>query len=295
MGNFGGKWTLDKLDMVEDYLDAYTTALKHQPFRLIYIDAFAGTGIITLQRHNGREQQFVEGSAIRAKDVVDRCFDEILLVENDPRRHAELNDRMNAYHDHRIHVLKDDANYFLKNLSRDWRKCRGVLFLDPFATEVEWGTIERVASLKALDIWMLFPTMAIMRLLPRRGPPKEKHGAILTRVFGNTSWETLYRRNPQLTFLDDDIGKRRERSKGAEDILELYKTRLRDLYGDRFMAQSATLHNSKNRPLFELIFCVGHPGKTAITIAKNIARHIVMSKFPLHNGGYGFLDSDRTT
>src|SRR5690606_41679286 len=41
---FGGPWTEEKLDRVTRYLQAYTTALKNQPFQLMYIDAFAGTG-----------------------------------------------------------------------------------------------------------------------------------------------------------------------------------------------------------------------------------------------------------
>ena len=32
---FGGAWTLKKLDILESYLDAYTTALKRQPFKLM--------------------------------------------------------------------------------------------------------------------------------------------------------------------------------------------------------------------------------------------------------------------
>ena len=47
--DFGGPWTQQKLNILEHYLDAYTTALKNQPFRLVYIDAFAGTGRIELQ------------------------------------------------------------------------------------------------------------------------------------------------------------------------------------------------------------------------------------------------------
>ena len=42
--SFGGPWTQEKLEILSRYLDAYTTALKNQPFRLIYIDAFAGPG-----------------------------------------------------------------------------------------------------------------------------------------------------------------------------------------------------------------------------------------------------------
>ena len=45
---FGGSWTIEKLDILESYLDAYTTVLKNQPFKLMYIDAFAGTGRIEL-------------------------------------------------------------------------------------------------------------------------------------------------------------------------------------------------------------------------------------------------------
>ena len=46
---FGGDWTIDKLEILRRYLDAYTTALKEQPskerpFNLIYVDAFAGAG-----------------------------------------------------------------------------------------------------------------------------------------------------------------------------------------------------------------------------------------------------------
>ena len=37
---FGGLWTIEKLEILECYLDAYTTALKNKPFGLLYIDAF---------------------------------------------------------------------------------------------------------------------------------------------------------------------------------------------------------------------------------------------------------------
>ena len=45
---FGGDWTVHKLNILECYLDAYTTALKKQPFDLVYIDTFAGSGKIGL-------------------------------------------------------------------------------------------------------------------------------------------------------------------------------------------------------------------------------------------------------
>ena len=34
VNTFGGDWTNDKLQILEGYLKAYTTALKNQPFHL---------------------------------------------------------------------------------------------------------------------------------------------------------------------------------------------------------------------------------------------------------------------
>jgi protein gp37 len=41
---FGSAHTKRKLDKLEEYLRAYTTALKNQNFELLYFDAFAGAG-----------------------------------------------------------------------------------------------------------------------------------------------------------------------------------------------------------------------------------------------------------
>ena len=216
-------------------------------------------------------RQFLEGSAIRAKRVADRPFDEILLVEKDAHECTKLAERMKVNEDGRIQVLNKDANCFLQNLSRDWQTHRGVLFLDPFATEVEWTTIAKVASSEALDTWILFPTMAVMRMLTRQGQPK-KHGPILTRIYGNESWRDLYRPNPQYRLFGELEGQD-ERQKGTETLLQTYKNRLQGLYGKRFLEDTVTLRTPTNTPLFELIFCVGSP--KAINVAKRIAGHIV--------------------
>ena len=46
---FGGPWTQEKLRILGLYLDAYTMALKNQRFKLVYIDAFAASGLIRTQ------------------------------------------------------------------------------------------------------------------------------------------------------------------------------------------------------------------------------------------------------
>ena len=68
---FGGDWTIEKLDILTGYLDAYLTALKNFHFKKIYIDAFAGTGSITT-RDGQRE---IAGSA-RLALLADNHFDQ---------------------------------------------------------------------------------------------------------------------------------------------------------------------------------------------------------------------------
>lgn len=60
--SYGGDWTVEKLRNLGAYADAYTTALKNQPFRLIYFDAFAGEGSVAIKSglHAGN---VIDGSA----------------------------------------------------------------------------------------------------------------------------------------------------------------------------------------------------------------------------------------
>ena len=203
---FGGPWTKEKLDILEAYLDAYTTALKNQPFKLIYIDAFAGAGQIERHDDDGDTIGFLRGSTERAIRIQDKPFDELIFIEKDIARCAELEKLRHRYRERNISIERGDANRILSDLRRDWRACRGVLFLDPFSIEVDWSTIKRVASFNALDIWILFPVHTVMRMLPTSKQPDEispEWANRLTTVFGDESWRELYRENPQQTLSEN--------------------------------------------------------------------------------------------
>lgn len=270
---FGGPWTIAKLDTLEKYLNAYTTALKNQPFNLMYIDAFAGTGDINLRQEDSEARAFIEGSARRAIKIEDKQFDRLIFVENDYERYGKLLQlqRENPLRD--IQVKNCDANSFLLNMRGDWAKWRGVLFLDPFATEVEWRTIEKIAEFNALDTWLLFPISAITRILPTTKKPEDVSGKWadkLNRIFGDDSWRDLYRPSDQQSLFGGELS---QRAPGIEGILRIYKNKLKGLFKQRFMEESNLFVNSKNAPLFEFMFCVGNPA--GIGLAKKIASHII--------------------
>ena len=208
---FGGNWTRDKLRILEDYLKAYTTALKNQSFRLWYVDAFASTGYVSLDSGNvaqsrlsilreGRDDEtanILKGSARLAIEVDDRPFDEFIFIEQNFEYAIELSKLKQELNDRSIRVVPDDANKFLpdwcaeknRQLGTPWRGERAVIFLDPFATEVDWQTIQIISETKSVDLWILFPLSALTRMLPTDREPDEANIAGLYRVFGSQEWQ----------------------------------------------------------------------------------------------------------
>ena len=92
---FGGDWTEQKLAILAEYLAAYNTALKNQPFTRVYVDAFAGTGYrenrqkefgvvdIFEETRQDEPQRFLKGSAKRALEV-QPPFHRYVFVESEP-------------------------------------------------------------------------------------------------------------------------------------------------------------------------------------------------------------------
>ncbi len=140
LSGFGGDWTEVKLDILEKYLNFYTTALKKQGFELWYIDAFAGYGEIKI--NNNEVKKFIDGSVTRALNVKDKPFDKLFFVDKSKRKIESLERIKHENSNRDICIINCDANKFLGKLDDYLHspKTRGVLFLDPFGAQVEWST-----------------------------------------------------------------------------------------------------------------------------------------------------------
>ena len=147
---------------------------------------------------------------------------------------------------------------------------RAVVFLDPFATEVDWHTVEAVAKTEKCDIWILFPASAIRRLLPRQGPTT--HDAVLTRVFGDESWRELQRPAAQQSFDFFGDGPDIETEAGVEAIGRSYMTKLEGVFAG-VAANPRILRNSRNSPLYLFMFAAGN--RAGAPIALRIANHLL--------------------
>ena len=284
MGNkFGGEWTRIKLEILRKYLDAYTSALREKPFKnktfeLVYIDAFAGTGGIEINSKGYNEvKEFIDGSVQIALGIDNKPFDYFHFIEKDESRCRSLKKIKEANPmKEKISIYQEDANLFLQRdldvTMQGYR--RGVLFLDPFATAVKWSTVVAIADNKKLDTWILFPASSIARLIPTVNRPEdleEWKRKKLNGVFGDNSWEKVYSDVKQQSLVEIEP----IRDRGVDALTEIYKNKLKETLGDRFLDKSVKLLTSTKVPLFEFMFFTGDPHEKAISASHSIARNIL--------------------
>lgn len=203
------------------YLRAYRTIFDRNErakyFRVSYVDAFAGTGVIPRPEIEGAfaslipsmaaaEEEFRKGSVRRALEV-NPPFHDYVFVERDRTKCEELKALRDEFPNRSINVLNEDANVALLKWCQemDTRRQRAVVFLDPFGASVERKVIEAIAKTQAVDLWILFPYSAVNRMLTRDRKPSSSWSERLTRIFGTEAWdEEFYSSSLFTSILDPD-------------------------------------------------------------------------------------------
>lgn len=296
--SFGGPWTESKLEILKRYLDAYTTVLKKTPFALVYCDAFAGTGTVDLNPPGAAQRlaqsllklseedqaavlaaHVIKGSARVALEVTDRPFDRFIFIERDPTFAQELGELKQEFTNRDIQIERSDANLYLQQWCESqnqqfgvpWRNQRAVVFLDPFATEVDWQTVESIAATQSVDLWILFPISALTRLLPSEREPDESYAHNLDRVYGGPEWRRLYQTKIVRTLIGSEHTQMVRDEQRA--IVEVYLDKLRTVF-PAVAPSPKWFYNSRNSPLFAFMFVSANQGKGG-KIALRIANHLL--------------------
>ena len=260
---FGGNWTEEKLNIFTSYLDAYLIALQNQKFKKIYIDAFAGTGEI--ETSDGG--QFLVGSAKRAL-ASEKKFDHYYFIEADSQKAGELQDMINsAFPQMRriVTIYCGDANDKLAEIisNVDWRYNRGLLFLDPYATQVNWAALER--------------------MLPKNGK-YDKWEDCIDRLLGDSGWrKEFYKKDPQMTLFDlfpepgQSDGERMVKDANPDHIKEYILSRLGTIF-PCVSKHARIFRNSRNSPMFLFCFAIASESLKAQGLALRMADYILKNK-----------------
>lgn len=283
---YGGQHTELKLSIIEKYLKAYTTALNGKFEELWYIDAFAGTGARTVKYEEmpadllaiGEPERIEQrrGSARIAIEVTPQ-FDFIVFIETKLSHVAALQSLAANHPDRRIAVVKGDANDAIRSLvaANNWRSTRAVLFLDPYGMEVEWSTLEEVASTKAIDVWFLFPLSGLYRQATRQLTDVDQYKrAALTRMFGSDAWEgELYPQTFRHDLFEGVFQEPRSRTADVVGLEKYVKSRLENIFSK--VLKPMPLPLSKKPQLFSLFLCISNDEPKAVALATRIGGHIL--------------------
>lgn len=286
---YGGPWTELKVDVIRQYLHFYTTALKNQPWHLLYIDAFAGSGSRTVEYPKDQlvglpDSETFKGSAQIALEN-DPPFYEYIFIEQNPKRYAELEELTATFRSRRIRCFRNDANVVLKRLAQeiDWKNHRAVVFLDPYNLSVEPDTLRAIQRTEAIDVWFLFAIHDFARQAARDFSAIEQHKLDrLNRMFGTDAWiKDLYKSKPASEQFGLDLGQEPEtaaelyRDPGVANMAKWVHSWLREIFPH--VAKPLLLPRT-GATLFLLFFCVSNPSTGAIGLAMKAANHILKSQ-----------------
>jgi three-Cys-motif partner protein len=297
---FGGPWTEIKLDAVCYYLECYTKVLSQRQFDLWYVDVFAGTGDRTNEKLTGGllecqpvrwVTETLPGSAKCAMNIRPP-FKHFIFNESDDEHQKALRAIKEANRSLDIEIIGDDANAAIKEIfSRAvWRRgasggARAVVFLDPYALQVDWGMLEFLAKTRCVDVWYLFPLHDVTRQLAKRRSgigPKEKR---LDKVLG-PAWRELYELPPPTNemFAQTLFGSIPEfaveeyRNATKAQIEGWFKTRLETLFP--YVSEPLPLFTNIKQQKFSLFLAVANPSKPAVDLAKKFHRHVMKNYGP---------------
>jgi len=298
---FGGTWSIKKLECVESYLSAYLNVMSNQDWaNLWYIDAFSGDGrqrlrnklqdgetLPLLCEEDANLTQFIEGSAIRAirlsaerEERNSRTFDQFTFLEYDEAKITNLRNLISENYASQLdkcHFIKGDVNDTLPKLlsERNWKTDRAVTFIDPFATQLQWKTVESFKGTRC-DVWLLFPISDVLRLMPRGKMPPDNWANTLDNLFGDKEWRSIYKvpKNDQLLLFDEEETEGDpQRASGVDEVLlyttRRYKTVFPEVNGP------AILRTSRNSPLFALYSMVANESAAARKASRNIASNLL--------------------
>jgi len=277
---FGGPWTVEKLNALRAYLRAYAQALKNTSFHRIYIDAFAGTGDRSTNRQRTANlldipelDEMTKGS-VRVALEIDPPFDRYVFIEKRQSRSSVLEHLRSEFPDRTIEILNEDANTAVQRLCREanWRTSRAVLFLDPYGMQVSWETLDAVAKTKAIDVWMLYPTgMGLNRLLTKDGEIPPEWQQALDRSLGCSDWRQAFYIVRETSDLFGELKNEMIKDAGTEKFESFLLNRLRTIFAG-VAPVALPLKNSRGQVMYLLCFACGNTrgAEIAVRIAKSV-------------------------
>lgn len=290
---WGGKWTDVKLEVLGKYFQAFRIALKNQGFRTWYIDALAGDGkgyaqaelpLFNDEDLSSAEELRIGSAALALK--TEPAFDKYRLNERNSKKQKSLAELISAAGLNPQETLSaKDANEFVSSVLCEINssKDRGIVLLDPFGMQVNWSTLSALVAKGVqtrawLDVWYLFPTNPVVRMLPIKGLPKKEWQDRLDSVLGTSEWRSEFYVQKSGPDLLEATRSKLIRTVSFDSIERFVFARLKALFGGTVLEPLRL--GPDNKPIFSLFFASGNPSEAAKKLTKKLAADIISANQP---------------
>jgi three-Cys-motif partner protein len=251
-----GEWSIIKLNILEQYGAAYTTAFSGNSGRGLkkyYIDGFSGAGQ-HIERATGKP---VEGSPARALKITPP-FDKFFFIDLDRNKTDYLETQCAGRSN--VSIINDDANVYLRKLLPKIRfdqRERALCVLDPYKLNLDWDVIELAGKSRVVDLFLNFPVMDMNRNAIWREPERAPAEGIerMNRFWGDESWrQAAYAKSRQGEMFSDPQDEKQKNSA----IVAAFTERLKSVAGFAYVANRPMV-NSKNADVYYLFFASQKP------------------------------------
>lgn len=249
-------WTADKLDFLERYIPAFSTATTGAHNRF-YVDGFAGPGKNLIEGENLRD-----GSPLIALNS-NSNFDKYYLVERKLENFRTLREQVTEHPlIDRVELHQADFNQIVRRIVAKIPDRAPTLFLlDPEGLELEFATVKSISTRSKADVFILISGSGVIRNVNR--PESED---VLNRFFGSERWKEVRDRHA--------CGEYPTGTRAFEAFTDLYLEQLREL-GFNIVDQFLIAKNKNNVALHALVFAVkSDKPKAALNIAGSILRNL---------------------
>lgn len=243
-----GYWTEIKLQILQEYANAYAQILRNQRFikHVAYIDGFAGAGS-HISKDSG---EIIAGSPARALSI-QPPFSHYHFVEMDSaraKRLYEMSTHKNAtvYEGDCNNVLLEDI--FPRCRYEDFR--RALCLLDPYQLNPNWEVVETAGRMRSIEIFLNFMIMdANMNILKKNPNSVALDQALrMTKFWGDDSWRKFAYRTEQGLF------EQMEEKESNEAIIAAYRNRLKEVAGFKYVPEPLPMCNTRGAVVYYLFF-----------------------------------------
>lgn len=284
---WGGKWTQEKLDIFEKYVNAYLTIFnKHKYFETIYFDAFAGSGkrnnknpeLINQLEIEVFEENLYKGAAERVVSM-DKKFNYYYFIEKDSKSLKELKDKIfkdySKKGNEKLEFRSEDCNVQIHRLAQAMKndnKLVALIFLDPFGMQINRESIQSLKDTKS-DVWILLPTGVIInRLLEKNA--ELRNIKKLESFFGMKEQNIrneFYKTEITPTLFGEEMNIVTKVKNPIKKIAKLYIKNMKNIW--KYVSENPlVLKNNSGTPIFHFVFASNNEH------ARKIAQQIIDSK-----------------